>query len=54
MDTSSTSSYVALSLAEIRQRFEQLKEEDLDRLSIEDYDLESEPLDTGYNPYERD
>ena len=54
MDTSRTSSYVSMSLAEIKQRFEEMQEEDLDHLSIEDSERGA-PLvdDDGFNPYSR-
>jgi len=53
MDTSQTSSYIALKLSEIQQRFEELKDEDLAGLSLEeDADNES-PLIDNCNPYNR-
>ena len=52
MDTSETSSYVALKLTEIQQRFAELNDEDLAGLSIEESEQES-PFIEGCNPYDR-
>ena len=51
MDTSRTNSYVSLSLLEIRKRFEELQEEDLDILSLEDPETTGAQPPDGYNPY---
>jgi hypothetical protein len=51
MDTSRTSSYVSLSLAEIQQRFEELQEDDLEGLTLEDSERGTPLIDEGFNPY---
>jgi hypothetical protein len=51
MDTSRTNSYVSLSLLEIRKRFEELQEEDLEILSLEDPETTGAQPPDGYNPY---
>ena len=53
MDTSRTSSYVALKLREIQQRFEELQEDDLSELRLEDADFVSADVLEGYDPYGR-
>ena len=53
MDTSETSSYVALKLSEIQQRFEELRDDDLAGLTLEE-DVDSDsPLLDDCNPYNR-
>jgi len=53
MDTSQTSSYIALKLSEIQQRFAELKDDDLAGLSLED-DADSDSLlSDDCNPYNR-
>ncbi len=53
MNTSRTGSYVSMSLAEIRQRFEELQEDDLDGLSLEDAERGAPLIDDEFNPYSR-
>jgi hypothetical protein len=53
MDTSRTSSYIALKLTEIQQRFEQLQDEDLSSLRLEDGETFSDEAVEGYDPYGR-
>jgi hypothetical protein len=54
MDTSRTSSYVALKLRDIQQRFEELDQADHDsELRLEDADFVSADVVEGYDPYGR-
>jgi hypothetical protein len=53
MDTTRTSSYVALKLREIQQRFEELDKDDASELSLEDVDFVSADVVEGYDPYSR-
>jgi hypothetical protein len=53
MDTSRTSSYVALKLREIQQRFEELDQDDATELKLEDVDFVSDDVVEGYDPYGR-
>lgn len=52
MDTSQTSSYVALKLSEIQKRFAELNDDDLAGLSIDESDRGAAPVD-DCNPYDR-
>ena len=53
MDTSRTSSYVAIKLEEIQQRFQELEEHDLSDIRLEDADFISDDTVEGYDPYSR-
>ena len=53
MDNSRTSSYVALKLREIQQRFEELDKDDASELRLEDVDFVSADVVEGYDPYGR-
>ena len=53
MDTSRTSSYVALPLREIQRRFEELDSEEPSELALEDVDFVSADVVEGYDPYGR-
>jgi hypothetical protein len=53
MDTTRTSSYVALKLTEIQRRFEELADDDLAGITLEDGEIITSDGNEGYDPYGR-
>ena len=53
MDTTRTSSYVALKLTEIQRRFEELADDDLAGITLEDGEIITPDGNEGYDPYGR-
>ncbi|MDH5345504.1 MAG: hypothetical protein OEW59_07045 [Gammaproteobacteria bacterium] len=53
MDTSRTSSYIALKLCEIQKRFEELADDDLAGITLADGEIIAPEGEQGYDPYSR-
>lgn len=51
MDTSQTSSYIALKLSEIQRRFEELADDDLAGITLADGEVLAPDGEQGYDPY---
>jgi len=51
MDTSRTSSYIALKLSEIQKRFEELADDDLAGITLADNEIVTPDGEQGYDPY---
>lgn len=53
MDTTTTSSYVSLTLDEIRKRFQELMDEEQHGFSLEEPEPRPTTISDRYNPYDR-